>query len=213
MVGGAEGVVMGSGYDDVIAALRVAYDGGAATRDGAPKTGWKLAERAAFLDRVSAGRLLEIGAGTGEDSLFFTQGGLDVLAIDLSAEMVARSRAKGLDARVMSFSDLDLDAGSFDAVYAMNCLLHVPNADLPAVLSGIRTVLKPGGLLFIGVYGGTGHEGPIEGDKHVPPRFFSFRTDDQIQELVREFFEIVDFHLVDSGPDLHFQSLTLRRPS
>jgi SAM-dependent methyltransferase len=48
----------------------------------------------------------------------------------------------------MDFLHLDFPAGSFDAVYALNCLLHVPNADLPEVLAAIRAVLRPGQLHF-----------------------------------------------------------------
>ena len=46
-------------------------------------------------------------------------------------------------------------------------------------------------------------------DAHDPPRFFSWRTDEQIQGYAREFFEIVDFHAVPLK-DHAFQSLTLR---
>jgi SAM-dependent methyltransferase len=201
-------------YDDVIGPLRAAYaDGGAARRDRMEKAPWKLAERAAFLDRLrseAAARLLEVGAGTGQDSAFFAAHGRTVVATDLSPAMVARCREKGLDARVMDFLHLDFPPASFDAVYALNCLLHVPNADLPAVLAAIRAVLRPGGLFFLGVHGGEGEEGVLDDDVHDPPRFFSRRTDEQIQRYAREFFEIVDFHVVPL--DKHdFQSLTLRR--
>jgi SAM-dependent methyltransferase len=84
----------------------------------------------------------------------------------------------------MDFLHLDFPPGSFDAVFAMNCLLHVPNHDLPAVLESIRGVLRPGGLFFVGVYGGDeSAEGPIDDDRHVPPRFFSWRTDEQLLGL------------------------------
>jgi hypothetical protein len=39
---------------------------------------------------------------------------------------------------------LDFPAGSFDSLKALNCLLHVPNADLPEVLAASRMVLRPG---------------------------------------------------------------------
>jgi SAM-dependent methyltransferase len=127
--------------------------------------------------------------------------------------MVARCQAKGLTARVMDFSEPVFAAGSFDAVYAMNCLLHVPNAELPAVLEKIRDLMRPGGLFFMGVYGGTGEEGALADDNHTPPRFFSWRTDEQVQALARQCFEMVDFHVVQHGPDRHrFQALTMRRP-
>jgi SAM-dependent methyltransferase len=111
---------------------------------------------------------------------------------------------------VMDFLHLGFPPDSFDAVYALNCLLHVPNADLPAVLEAIRTVLRPGGMFFLGVYGGPGTEGVAEDDVHDPPRFFSWRTDEQIEEFALRSFEIVDFHVIDVG-ELRFQSLTLRR--
>jgi SAM-dependent methyltransferase len=206
--------VAGSEYHDIRASLLAAYDGAADRRDQLAKPPWKLAERDAFLARLRAEqctRLLEIGAGTGQDSVFFAGHGLDVVATDMSAAMVARCRAKGLDARVMDFADLDFEPGSFDVVHAMNCLLHVPNTELAAVLDGIARVLRPGGLLFVGVYGGSAGEGPADSDDHVPARFFSFRTDEQLLLYASQSFEIVDFHVVRTTSEHGFQSLTLRR--
>src|ERR1700722_3394098 len=117
--------------------LRSSYDAGAQRRDDQGKQAWKLAEREAFAATLAAeglSGLLEIGAGTGQESLFFAGRGLQVVATDASPAMVARCAAKGLDARVMDFAGLDFPDASFDAVHAMNCLLHVPNAELPAVL-------------------------------------------------------------------------------
>jgi SAM-dependent methyltransferase len=210
------GTLASADYQQVRDNLRRAYDGAADRRDRMGKESWKLAERAAFLRRLrqaNCTRILEIGAGTGQDSVFFASHGLDVVATDLSADMVARCRDKGLDARVMDFSQMDFPAESFDAVHAMNCLLHVPNAELPAVLASIAGVLRPGGLFFLGVYGGSEEtgEGPAEWDDHVPARFFSWRTDDQIVQFARESFDIVDFHIAQAGTRHRFQSLTLRR--
>jgi SAM-dependent methyltransferase len=202
-------------YDEVLGPLRAAYDAGAAWRDGFTKEPWKLAERQAFLERLAPGtRLLEIGAGTGQDSAYFQEEGFAVVAADLSAAMVGHCRAKGIEAHVMDFLHLDFPAGSFDAVFAMNCLLHVPNHDLPAVLTAVRAVLRPGGLFFVGVYGGNeSAEGPIDDDEHVPPRFFSWRTDEQLLGFATNArFDVVDFHPVDTGRGYRFQSLTLRRP-
>jgi SAM-dependent methyltransferase len=203
-------------YDTVIEELRAAYNGSAARRDEQPTADWKLIERKAFLDRLREDetRLLEVGAGTGHDSLFFQEEGLDVVATDLAPEMVERCRAKGLQAHVMDFLNLDFPPASFDAVYAINCLLHVPNADLPAVLAAIHGVLNVGGLLFLGVYGGEPFEGVDPEDWHDPPRFFSFRSDEQIQAFARERFDLIDFHTLESDSHFRFQSLTVRaRPS
>jgi SAM-dependent methyltransferase len=204
-------------YDEVLGPLREAYDGGAAWRDERGKEQWKLAERQAFRERLGPGaRLLEIGAGTGQDSLYFQQEGFGVVAADLSAAMVERCRAKGVEAHVMDFLHLDFPAGSFDAVFAMNCLLHVPNQDLPAVLAAVRAVLRPGGLFFVGVYGARdgneSGEGPLDGDRHAPPRFFSWRTDEQLLGFAADArFDRVDFHSVETDGGNWFQSLTLSK--
>jgi SAM-dependent methyltransferase len=210
-----EDFVTSTDYRRIRDRLVESYDDGASRRDKAVKQAWKLAERDAFLARLhgeGASRLLEIGAGTGQDSAFFAGNGLDVVATDMSPAMVTRCRAKGLNAHVMDFSDLDQEIGSFDAVYAMNCLLHVPNAELPAVLTPIGGLLRPGGLFFLGVYGGRAEEGEASSDDHVPARFFSFRTDDQLLQFARRSFDIVDFHAVQLDEDGTFQSLTLRQP-
>ncbi|MFY1697271.1 MULTISPECIES: class I SAM-dependent methyltransferase [unclassified Solwaraspora] len=196
--------------------LRRAYDTGAAARDQHPKSAWKIAERSAFGDRLArrgARSLLEIGAGTGQDSRYFQEQGFDVVATDLTPAMVAACRAKGLDARLMDVLAMDFPVASFDAVYTMNCLLHVPNADLPAALTAIGDVLRPGGLFFLGVYGGDGSEGVADWDDHDPPRFFSMRTDEQIRRYATDVFDLVDFHALDVDGGFRFQSLTLRRPA
>jgi SAM-dependent methyltransferase len=205
---------MTSRYADVLEDLRTSYDAHAAAREAMTKQQFKLDERAAFADRLrvaEARTLLEVGAGTGQDSLWFQQEGLDVTAVDLSPEMVEWCRAKGLRAYVRDLLNLGFEADRFDAVYTVNCLLHVPNADLPAVLAAIAAVLKPGGLGYIGVWGGRSHEGPLPSDQHVPPRFFALRSDRELFDHVAAVFDVIDFHTVEDH-DLHFQALTVVKP-
>jgi SAM-dependent methyltransferase len=205
------------GYGEVIARHRAAYDEKAAAyRDTHSKDHWKVDERAAFLDRLRAAEartLLEVGCGTGQDSLFFQHEGLAVTAVDLSPAMVGHARAKGVDASVRDVLDLRFAESSFDAVYSLNTLLHVPNADLDAALRAIRAVLVPGGLFYLGVYGGEEEEGIAPDDVHVPARFFSFRSDRQLLRFVQPVFEILDFHVYDNRAGLRFQALTLVKPS
>ena len=80
-------------------------------------------------------------------------------------------------------------------------------------LESVRTVLKPTGLFYLGVYGGYEFEGIWEADSYQPKRFFSFRTDERIQELAIQLFELLSFKRIElENNDLHFQSLTLRKP-
>lgn len=203
-------------YQHVTETLRAAYSHqSAAQRDNTEKEDWKLVERQQFLARLQQegkATLLEIGAGTGKDSLFFQQNGLRVVCTDLSPAMVALCRAKGLEAYEMDFLHLDFAPASFDAVYALNCLLHVPTVTLPAVLRNIRDLLRPSGLFFLGAYGGLEKEGINEQDYHQPPRFFSFHTEEFMKDAVAPYFDLVSFKVVSfSEKSWHFQSMTLRR--
>jgi hypothetical protein len=111
----------------------------------------------------------------------------------------------------MDFLNLGFPAETFEAGYALNCLLHVPNSDLPVVLGALRAVLAPGALLFAGMYGGRSFEGVLPNDWHAPPRFFSLRSDQELLLMVAPYLELVEFHVV-TDEDVRFQALTLRRP-
>jgi SAM-dependent methyltransferase len=205
---------MTSRYDDVLPALRAAYDGGAAARDGMTKQRFKLDERAVFRERLEAARaesLLEIGAGTGHDAAYFVGAGLRVVAVDASPVMVAHCTDKGLEAYTRDVKRLGFPPASFDAVFTLNCLLHVPNPDLPEALRAVRDVVRPGGLIYVGLWGGKAMEGTLDSDDHEPKRFFALRTDKEIVGYAAEHFEVLDFHAIEH-PDGHFQSLILVRP-
>ena len=115
---------------------------------------------------------------------------------------------------MMDFADLGFPPGAFDAVYAPNCLLHVPDRELPGVLRGARSVLRPGGLFYLGGYGSIDHEGVWEDDPYNPKRYLSFRTDERLRKIVAGAFGVHTFRRIalDGRRDgLHFQSLVLRK--
>ncbi|MCD9020273.1 class I SAM-dependent methyltransferase [Cohnella silvisoli] len=195
--------------------IRQAYNNYAEQRDLAQMEPWKFKERQRFLQSIleeDLNSILELGAGTGRDSLYFQQNRFDVVCVDLSDEMVKLCMEKGLDARRMDFYQLDFEPEQFDSAYAMNSLLHVPKSDIDQVLEQIHRVLKPGGLFFFGVYGGVSSEGVWDKDPYEPQRFFSMYTDEEIVEVAKRWFEVEDFHIepMEDGT-LHFQSLLLRK--
>jgi SAM-dependent methyltransferase len=203
-------------YNQIIASLRDSYNRNAAERENYPMVGWKIEERGNFLSLLQQEgrqRLLEIGAGPGRDSKFFQDNGLEVICTDLSPEMVTICQSKGLTAYAMDFLNLDFPDTSFDAVYALNCLLHVPKADLRKVLGTIQRLLKPSGLFYFGVYGGHDYEGVWPKDDYTPKRFFSFYLDDQIKSIASQFFDLLYFKTIPvEGDDVsHFQSMILKR--
>jgi SAM-dependent methyltransferase len=195
--------------------LKASYNEKADLRDKSDIEEWKIAELSSFINALNNDGLrsvLDIGAGSGQQAKYLLDRGVDVTCIDLSLNMVETCRMKGLKAEVMDYYTLDFDAESFDAVWAMNTLLHVPKVSLPAVLKNIHTVLKDDGLFFLGVYGGKDSEGVWEDDSYIPKRFFSFYTNEDLLEVVSPLFEVMNFHVVpEAGGSMDFQSLLLRK--
>lgn len=198
--------------------LREAYDLRAEDRDAHGIEPWKIRVRDGFyewLKRAGAASLLEIGPGPGKTAAWFRGQGLNVVCADLSKENVRLCREKGLTAHVMDATKLALPDAGFDAVYTMNCLLHLPKSELPRALGEIRRVLRPAGLAYIGVYGGQDREGIYEDDEYEPKRFFSHHTDEALLAMVHREFTVLSFERIALAPgiDLHYQSLILRSPA
>lgn len=100
-----------------------------------------------FSSAVPPARILDLGAGRGAVTIPAVASGLDVVAIDGSPRMIdlLKRDCPGADSKVMRAEHLQLPDESFDVVTAGYLLDLV--ADLPQVVSEIRRVLRPDGVL------------------------------------------------------------------
>ena len=103
--------------------------------------------------------VLDLGCGEGTLAAAIRKAGADVVAVDLNADMVAAAKAKGIDARVMSATDLPFE-NRFDAVFS-NAVLHWVKEQKTAVRQ-VRKALKPGGR-FVAEFGGHGNAAQVVG--------------------------------------------------
>jgi SAM-dependent methyltransferase len=97
-------------------------------------------------------RILDIGCGLGESSVYFALRGADVTSMDISSEMVDLTqrlaqfhgvRVRGI---VGTADRMELDTEPFDFVYAANLIHHLPNHR--AFFAGAAKLLKIGGVFF-----------------------------------------------------------------
>jgi len=97
-------------------------------------------------------RILDVGAGLGESSVYFALQGADVTTTDISPGMVAAALRLGqihgvnLHGLVLSGESLNLPQSYFDFVYVANTIHHV--TDKRALFIQIHKALKPGGTFF-----------------------------------------------------------------
>jgi len=200
--------------DEIKNRLIVTYDKYARDRYQGRHTEWKISEREKFhklLNENKSELILDLGSGPARDAPWFREKGIDVICVDLSKEMARICAEKDLSTAVMDIENPGIIENSFDAVWAMNSLLHIPKNRFENVLSDIKRVLKPGGLFYLGRYGGRDFEGIWEDDFYTPKRFFSFYTDDGLKEIVSRHFDIMEFNTIpQAGRTTDFQSVILR---
>lgn len=194
--------------------LREYYNKEAPLRNLNDKAEWKISQRSDFCNLIKSENkktLLEIGAGTGDDSVFFMKSGLKVTAVDLSPEMVRICIEKSIEAYELDFYNLaDLNK-TFDCIWSMNSLLHVPKSDLPQVLKTIDSVLNKNGLFYMGVYGGLDLEHNYIDDFFEIPRLFSFYTEQALKDVLSYSFNILSYQQMDVGRKRDFQAVIMRK--
>nr|WP_329927369.1 class I SAM-dependent methyltransferase [Streptomyces sp. SP17BM10] len=188
----------------------VAFDTiGAGYGEAFPAKDGQLACGRRLLAQLEPGaRVLDVGCGTGEPTVRqLTAGGLRVTGTDLSDVMLAlAAEAHHPGEHPPVFHRIDLydlgteragrvwnvpglgpqGAGGFAAVTAFFSLILLPQDEIPTVLGRLHTLLRPGGLLALGM---------VEADlDHVPLPFLGREL--RISGYLREDLERV---LVVSG--------------
>lgn len=132
------------------------------------------------------GPVADIGCGPGRVTAFLHGLGLSVFGIDLSPRMIAVARRTYPDLRFDegSMTALDLADGSLGGILAWYSTIHVPPAQLPAVLSDFRRMLAPGGHLLLGFQVGDEPVHRTEARGHEVTLDFHQRQPDQVAELL-----------------------------
>ncbi len=109
--------------------------------------GETLEKFAAYLPE--GGEILDLGCGSGRDSLTFIEHGFDVTAIDGSKELSELASIHiGQDVLTMEFEQLDFHE-VFDGIWACASLLHIPSEELEDIFKKVILGLKTGGVLYM----------------------------------------------------------------
>ena len=140
-----------------------------------------------FLEELEEGdTILDLGCGSGRDSLVMYDMGYDVTPLDASEEMCKLAEIHtGLDVLQMTYEDMEFE-DVFDGIWACNSLIHVPKNEMPEILCRICDALCSRGVLYLSV-----EKGDFEGFRGE--RYFCDYTMESLTAMVERtgLFEII----------------------
>lgn len=141
-----------------------------------------------FLQALSGKKILDFGCGSGRDTKYFMESGLDVTAIDGSQKLCKRaSEYTGIQVKHMMFQDLD-EVDCYDGIWACSSILHLPKDELKAVFNKMGRALKLNGIIYTSF-----KYGDFEGERNG--RFF---TDFNL-EIFKDFIKDVKDILIEEA--------------
>jgi len=153
----------------------------------------KRTEFKQFIELLSGKDIFDLGCGSGDHALYFKKQGLHVKCIDISEKMIELCKRKGLDAQVMDIENLKFDDNSFDGIWAVTSLLHVPKKKISKVIDKLSRILKPQGPFYVCVKEGTSEGMVVDGNDPTTKRFFAYWQKNEFLEIFNKHFTLVKF--------------------
>lgn len=159
-----------------------------------------------FLAELPEGaRILDVGCGSGRDTLAFKNKGYQVDAIDYSEELVKKAtQLTGIPVRLQSFYEIDADQ-AYDGIWACASLLHCERTRLKEVIGKLLSALKPNGMLYMSFKYGNG-------DRQKDGRQFTDLDEVQAKALLGQFDrvqQIQQWITIDQRPERQEKWLNL----
>jgi len=150
-----------------------------------------------FLSLLDGKRILDAGCGFGKYSKFFIEKGFEPIGIDLADDLlkIARRDVPTGKFEKVDITSLPYDDNSFEGVVAMFSLQHVPTKLLQKTIQGFWCVLKPSGILLIGVQEGKTEEFIAEPFKPGKKIFTNLKTQVEWRKLLGTNFEIIEMEV------------------
>ena len=143
--------------------------------------------------------VLAISCGAGWEANFLMARGFDVVGIDTSAEMLrrARNRVPGGKFLHMSMQNLHFPPEeAFDAIWSTRTLIHVPRALTVDLLASWKRVLKPGGILGLGINIGERNGWETNEAMSGTPMFYHYFAVGELEEAL----EAAGYEVVEKAP-------------
>lgn len=101
-------------------------------------------------------KILDVGFGSGRDSLYFNDKRYEVVSIDFAKEVVVRGKSLlNNEVLLVDVEDIRYE-NEFDGIWASAILLHYKEKNILGILERCEAALKKGGVLYVSFKYGDG---------------------------------------------------------
>lgn len=136
-----------------------------------------------FLRVLRGKKVLDFGCGSGRDTKYFMEAGLEVTAIDGSEELCKiASVYTGIPVRQMLFQEFD-ELDEYDGIWACSSILHLPKGELKSVFLKMIRALRKNGVIYTSF-----KYGDFEGERNG--RIFTDFTEGSFNDFMKDLEEI-----------------------
>ncbi|MFZ1682801.1 MAG: class I SAM-dependent methyltransferase [Candidatus Zixiibacteriota bacterium] len=143
--------------------------------------------------KILAGRVLDIGCGTGNESIYLSKAGFIVTGLDISRDAIEKAREKAKTENVSTeflvadiLGSLPFANNDFDLVIDRACFHFVPAERIPIYMENLGRILRSGGSYIL--YAASDQDAHIRGPVHY--------TRDALLRLFAPEYRIDDIQIV-----------------
>ena len=176
------------------------------------KIPWNVTEPPALLvkavesGKIQPCRVVDLGCGAGNYSIWLAQRGFEVTGLDISMEAIRIARRQAEDAGVdCEFQMIDLlgDVSAYESQFDLaidwEVLHHIFPDDREQFVGNVRRMLRPGGIYFSLCFSekdpGFGGEGKFR-DTSIGTKLY-FSSEEELRSLFSPLFEIEELRTVE----------------
>jgi SAM-dependent methyltransferase len=156
-----------------------------------------------LLKKQQKRHILDIGCNVGWEASFLIARGSTVVGIDTSTEMVQKASTRAPQAKSYQMKMHDLrfpPEQTFEAIWSTRTLIHIPQALVIDLLASWKRVLKPGGILGIGVNIGDRNGWETTEDTAGRAMFYHYFAEGELEKALETAgYQVLEKHERNAG--------------
>lgn len=143
---------------------------------------------ARFESLLPGKRILDVGCGAGRDTIYFNSDGFEAIGVDLAEALLAEAKKRSPDAKFkkMDFRKMSFKEKTFDGIWSMTSLVHIPREQIVSTLQEFHRVLADNGVIYISVKRGEGEKDEVDEKYNNEARTFVYFEMKEMEDYLKQ---------------------------